>query len=891
MLDGDSGEILATTVGATFELGADEPDQFGVTGNTVWYAWTPSVSGEATITMEAAFDPTLAVYTGTALGNLEVVGVDAQPNGAAVDFTASVGTTYYVQVGTYDDSPGLFGLGWTIAASLSNDNWADAFLLEGASGSTTGSNVGATTESGEPLDFTIDGTPVTTGKTVWWKWVAPASGGYVFDTIDSQFDNVLGIFTGTDVAALSEVDVEYNPGGDFTDAAVFHADAGTTYYVQVGGNGGDWDGDIVLHWRPNGLSNDDFAGAIVLDDDNGSLQASNVEATIESGEPDPSEAIGKTVWYEWTPGSSGFATFSVDTDPTDAYAALAVYTGGALDSLVPVNDDHGSSISPSPSVSFAAEAGTTYFIQIGSYSDADIITFDLGWSFVPSSQHYVVTTWADFVDDANCQVGSCTLRQAVNAANLGGGADEIEVPAGAYHLEPSFGELVVSAGMTITGAGALPTQIYGPTVADRSVEGDRVFEIESGVGPVVIESILLRGGSANTNNGCFGGNLLNAGDLTLREVWITDGAACSGGGVSNAGGTLLVERSTFSGNQALFGGGDSGAIQNWGDGASLHGSVTIRNSHHQLELGAARRRRLQLERHRQHGQDRVQHDLVQRRERPRHGRDRRRGDVHGRLHDRLGQQLRRLAEQLRRNLRLARKQPRERHRLRLHRGRRPAEHRPAARGDLRQRRPDLHAGAAGRQPCRRRRHDRVPDAGHRSARHRAPAGRGVRHRRLRARADHAAERRLRERRLAVRPDRLDRRDHTSRDDPGPRRADGRRRQRLQQDRQQLGLVRLDAGRGRHGRGLRRHPRRHAAYAADPGLRGPVARRTRGVGNARRRRHGAVPRRRHRDHLLHPGDVGRGLRRRPELRLQPRRRPAPSGERRLGERRAALGRDR
>ena len=54
---------------------------------------------------------------------------------------------------------------------------------------------------------------------------------------------------------------------------------------------------------------------------------------------------------------------------------------------------------------------------------------------------------------------------------------------------------------------------------------------------------------------------------------------------------MLVDRSTVSGNQALAGGGDSGGIQNFGDGEIHHGALTIRNSTITGEHGAPRRRR------------------------------------------------------------------------------------------------------------------------------------------------------------------------------------------------------------------------------------------------------------------------------------------------------------
>src|SRR5207247_7589243 len=68
------------------------------------------------------------------------------------------------------------------------------------------------------------------------------------------------------------------------------------------------------------------------------------------------------------------------------------------------------------------------------------------------------------------------------------------------------------------------------------------------------------------------------GDLSLGEDTVAGGGACSGGGLGNVGGTMLVDRTTVSGNEALFGGGDSGGIQNWGNGEGRDGALTITNS-------------------------------------------------------------------------------------------------------------------------------------------------------------------------------------------------------------------------------------------------------------------------------------------------------------------------
>ena len=97
---------------------------------------------------------------------------------------------------------------------------------------------------------------------------------------------------------------------------------------------------------------------------------------------------------------------------------------------------------------------------------------------------------------------------------------------------------------------------------------ERIFDVsvpEEGAAPsVVVSGLEIAGGIAGESNGYFGGDMYNAGKLTLTEDWVTDATASSGGGVSNDTGTLLVQRSLVSANQASTGGGDSGGIQNHG---------------------------------------------------------------------------------------------------------------------------------------------------------------------------------------------------------------------------------------------------------------------------------------------------------------------------------------
>jgi hypothetical protein len=94
-------------------------------------------------------------------------------------------------------------------------------------------------------------------------------------------------------------------------------------------------------------------------------------ATTEAGEPSgytcgPSVVFAScTVWYRLVPATSGQVT--IDTAGSDYLASLGVFTGSALGSLTPVTGACNLATvgTQSASVSFAATAGTTYWVQAG----------------------------------------------------------------------------------------------------------------------------------------------------------------------------------------------------------------------------------------------------------------------------------------------------------------------------------------------------------------------------------------------------------------------------------------------------------------------------------------------------------------------------------------------
>ena len=131
----------------------------------------------------------------------------------------------------------------TAASGRANDNFANAAKLSGTTLTATGSNVGATKQTGEP-----NHTGNTGGKSVWWSWTAPTSGLVSLNTAGSNFDTLLAVYTGTAVNSLTHIAANDDavPGHTLTSNLTFNAIAGVTYYFAVDGYNGA-SGKIVLN--------------------------------------------------------------------------------------------------------------------------------------------------------------------------------------------------------------------------------------------------------------------------------------------------------------------------------------------------------------------------------------------------------------------------------------------------------------------------------------------------------------------------------------------------------------------------------------------------------------------------------------------------------------------
>lgn len=248
VLSGMTISTLGGNIGATMQTG--EPSNAGVAGgSSVWYNWTAPASGLVRLNTHGSdFDTTLGVYTGSTVSTLTTIAANDDDTAnftttSAVAFSAVAGVTYHISVDGYQGAQGDIALNLTETVAPANDNFANATVLSGRSITWTGTNAGATRQTGEPRLVNNIG-----GSSVWFAWKAPVSGKVSLNTLGSNFDTMLGVYKGTSVSKLTLVasNDDAPSGYTYTSALTFNAVAGTTYYFAVDGYNGAT-GGIVLN--------------------------------------------------------------------------------------------------------------------------------------------------------------------------------------------------------------------------------------------------------------------------------------------------------------------------------------------------------------------------------------------------------------------------------------------------------------------------------------------------------------------------------------------------------------------------------------------------------------------------------------------------------------------
>ena len=189
---------------------------------------------------------------------------DDQPFGTYIgimDPTISPGSRKQI---TVNDTDALDSFGYNLSnnnpppppppppPAPANNNFANAQVVAGCSGTVIGSNVAGNKETGEP-SHSPDGD--AGGGSVWYHWQAPSSGSVTINTQGSTYDTLLAVYTGNSVSGLTSIgkNDDVDLGNILHSQVVFNATAGTVYKIAVDGWGGET-GSVTLNWSQSGCA-------------------------------------------------------------------------------------------------------------------------------------------------------------------------------------------------------------------------------------------------------------------------------------------------------------------------------------------------------------------------------------------------------------------------------------------------------------------------------------------------------------------------------------------------------------------------------------------------------------------------------------------------------------
>jgi len=549
--------ITGSNLGATKEAG--EPFHADAIGEkSIWWTWTAPASGGLTLNSHgSAIDTLMAVYTGNSVGNLTLVAAnDEDPDfGSESTVTCNVvgGVTYQIVVDGFEGDAGDTKFSLDLGAAFpvpANDNFANRIPLTGSSITTNVSNIGATYEAGEPAHLAIFG-----GKTVWFRWTAPAAGGVTLTVSNNALDTLVAVYTGTSLGNLNFVagnDEDYFLSefldGDST--AYFNAVSGTTYVIAVDGVDGNWGAfqlRLTLGTADSVPANNNFANSVLISGTNTTVSGSNLGATLEPGEPlHRGYYGGSSVWWRWVSPGPGMVTIDTSNNIVDTPdTLLAVYTGSSVSTLTEVASDNNSGGANWTSlVSFPTKGNETYRIAVDGY-DGD--------------------SWSNIKVRVRFGLASYSLTVVTNPAAAGTVTIDPPPDQGGKYAPGSIVTLTASPGPgnTFTGWSGDVNATNNPLVI--SMNANKTIEADYFVPPTT--KIWTGGSPAGgnwTDSQNWGGVAVNAGD----NLVFPSGASQRTSNTNNFPANTIFNSLTI--------GGDDYILR--GNALALTGGITATNS-------------------------------------------------------------------------------------------------------------------------------------------------------------------------------------------------------------------------------------------------------------------------------------------------------------------------
>ncbi|MDA0811580.1 MAG: hypothetical protein O3C21_04185 [Verrucomicrobia bacterium] len=341
-----------------------EPDHKGAPWNSVWWKWTPPVTGVYSIAGKSL--KSLRAYHGTSLAELVPLTGWHFVRGKTYYFAAaSSAPDVHRLVEFAIEAPTLSSyMVLTPFLLAENDAFADRIDL----GSAVPVEIvppirNLTQEPGEP-------TATQLGGSAWWRWTAPADGHYRITG-----GALVRLYSGDALESLREVQLFQEKAPEEPDRGYFQAKAGERLAIAVysASNGGSshWGERFVIEALAV-ADNDTFAQAHDLGDGNAAFpSASAIEASWDPTEPGGPRPFGTLTWWRWTAPDNGLAALVYENENEIApYPDVLLHTGMTLETLQPVpfelfGDQVHVHVRWSRARLYPVQKGVQYYISLG----------------------------------------------------------------------------------------------------------------------------------------------------------------------------------------------------------------------------------------------------------------------------------------------------------------------------------------------------------------------------------------------------------------------------------------------------------------------------------------------------------------------------------------------
>ncbi len=206
----------------------------------VWYAWTPNVSGNYSVTTcnLAINDTKIAIYDGADCATSSITDCNDDTCGLQSQVTGSglvSGVTYLIRIGSFPG--GSTGAGQFEIEQLGgggdNNDCGNATPISGT-GTFPFDNTNATMDGGpSPLCYKFGTSQID--NDVWFAWTAPCNGDYTVTTCNGTLiDSKIAIYDGDDCATSSITDCNDDTCGLQSQVSGNGLIGGETYLIRIG---------------------------------------------------------------------------------------------------------------------------------------------------------------------------------------------------------------------------------------------------------------------------------------------------------------------------------------------------------------------------------------------------------------------------------------------------------------------------------------------------------------------------------------------------------------------------------------------------------------------------------------------------------------------------------